>query len=94
MPVNSKQRKKMKAEAHHLKPVIRIGQHGVSEGVVAETDIALNTHELIKVQVQQGERDERLVAIESLCKQTGAELIHGIGKVFIVYRKCQDSQKK
>ena len=87
MPINSKQRKLLKAEAHHLKPVIRIGQHGVTEGVVAETEITLDTHELIKVQVQQGEREERRSAIEELCQQTHAELIHSIGKIFILYRK-------
>ncbi|MDQ6954561.1 MAG: ribosome assembly RNA-binding protein YhbY [Mariprofundaceae bacterium] len=94
MPVNSRQRKELKAAAHHLKPVIRIGQHGVSEGVIAETDISLNTHELIKVHVQQGERNERLAAVEKLCQQVSAELIHHIGKVFIIYRKRQESANK
>jgi len=86
MPINSKQRKALKAKAHHLKPVIRIGQHGVSEGVIAETDIALNTHELIKVQVQQGEREARQTAIDTLCQKTESELVHAIGKIFIIYR--------
>ncbi len=90
MPINSKQRKALKAEAHHLKPVIRIGQHGVTEGVIAETQITLNTHELIKVQVQQGEREARNTAIKELCQQTGAELIHSIGKIFVLYRKRED----
>ncbi len=94
MPTNSKQRKELKAKAHHLKPVIRIGQHGVSEGVVAETHLALDTHELIKVQIQQGERKERHSAIETLCQQTNAELIHSIGKVFIIYRQCKEKKQK
>ncbi|PCI44754.1 MAG: ribosome assembly RNA-binding protein YhbY [Proteobacteria bacterium] len=94
MPINSKQRKALKTRAHHLKPVIRIGQHGVSEGVIAETHIALNTHELIKVQIQQGERDDRHTAIETLCQQTQAELIHSIGKVFIIYRQRKEQTKK
>lgn len=94
MPISSKQRKELKSKAHHLKPVIRIGQHGVSEGVVAETNIALSTHELIKVQIQQGDRDERHTAIEALCQQTHAELVHAIGKVFIIYRQCKEKNKK
>jgi len=93
MPINSKQRKTLKTKAHHLKPVIRIGQHGVSEGVIAETDIALHTHELIKVQIQQGEREERQAAIDTLCQKTKSELVHNIGKVFIVYRPSKDQQK-
>jgi len=94
MPISSKQRKALKAKAHHLKPVIRIGQHGTSEGVVAETDLALNTHELIKVQVQQGERDDRHAAIEILCQKTESELIQYIGKIFIIYRQRKEQSKK
>lgn len=94
MPINSKQRKALKTKAHHLKPVIRIGQHGVSEGVIAETHIALDTHELIKVQIQQGERDDRHAAIETLCQQTQAELVHSIGKVSIIYRRRKEQNKK
>ena len=94
MSINNKQRKALKAKAHHLKPVIRIGQHGVSEGVIAETNIALDTHELIKVQIQQGERTERHSAIEALCQQTEAELVHAIGKVFIIYRQLKEPFKK
>lgn len=94
MSISKQQRKTLKSKAHHLKPVIRIGQNGVSEGVIAETNIALDTHELIKVQVQQGERDERHKAVETLCQQTQAELIHAIGKVFVIYRqKSEQSQK-
>jgi len=94
MSINSKQRKALKTKAHHLKPVIRIGQHGVSEGVIAETHIALDTHELIKVQIQQGERAERHAAIETLCQQTEAELVHSIGKIFIIYRQLKEQTKK
>jgi len=94
MSINSKQRKALKTKAHHLKPVIRIGQHGVSEGVIAETHIALDTHELIKVQIQQGERAERHAAIETLCQQTQSELVHAIGKIFIIYRQLKEQTKK
>jgi len=94
MSINSKQRKALKTKAHHLKPVIRIGQHGVSEGVIAETHIALDTHGLIKVQIQQGERAERHAAIETLCQQTEAELVHSIGKIFIIYRQLKEQTKK
>jgi len=93
MSLNSLQRKKLKTEAHHLKPVIRIGQHGVSESVVAETHTTLDTHELIKVHIQQGERDARIAAAEALCEQTSAELVHHIGKVFILYRQRKEDKQ-
>jgi RNA-binding protein len=90
MPINSKQRKQLKSQAHHLKPVIRVGQHGITDGLIAETNITLDTHELIKVQVQQGEREERSALIEQLCQQTHAELVHHIGKIFILYRQREE----
>jgi len=93
MPMTNIQRKNLKAKAHHLKPVIRMGQHGVSESVVAETNLTLDTHELIKVHIQQGDRDERIAAAQSLCQQTSAELVHHIGKVFILYRQRKQEKK-
>ncbi len=87
MPLTNLQRKNLKAKAHHLKPVIRIGQHGVSEALVAETHITLDTHELIKVHIQLGERDDRASAAQTLCELTSAELVYHIGKVFILYRQ-------
>ncbi|MDX8396386.1 MAG: ribosome assembly RNA-binding protein YhbY [Mariprofundaceae bacterium] len=87
MPLTTQQRKTLKAKAHHLKPVIRIGQHGLTEAVVLETDITLNTHELIKVHIQQEGRENRLNTATSLSEQSHAELVHQIGKISILYRK-------
>jgi len=90
MSLTSKQRKALKAKAHHLNPVIRVGQNGISEGVIQETDITLNTHELIKVQIQQGDRDSRLKDGTLLAEKTGAELVHHIGKIIILYRPAEE----
>lgn len=90
MTLTSKQRKELKAAAHHLKPVVRIGQNGISDGVIQETDTALRAHELIKVQIQQGERDDRRADAAALCEATGAELVHNIGKIFIIYRENKE----
>jgi len=86
MSLTSKERKDLKARAHHLKPVIRVGQNGVSEGVVLETDGALNAHELIKVHIQRDDRDERLKDAAALAEKTGAELVAHIGKTYILFR--------
>lgn len=89
--LTSKERKALKAKAHHLKPVIRVGQNGISDGVIQETDIALCTHELIKVQIQSDDRDGRLQGAQTLAEKTGAELVHHIGKIYILYRVNKDS---
>ncbi|OIO69332.1 MAG: ribosome assembly RNA-binding protein YhbY [Zetaproteobacteria bacterium CG_4_9_14_3_um_filter_49_83] len=90
MSLSSKQRKELRAAAHHLKPVVRVGQNGVSEGVIAEADQALTIHELIKVHVQGEDREERKQDAERLCAATRAELVTNIGKIFVVYRANPD----
>jgi RNA-binding protein len=87
MPLDSKQRKQLKAAAHHLNPTVRIGQHGLTEGVVGETDHSLELHELIKVHVQHGDRHERAAIIAKLAEATRSELVSTIGKVGILYRQ-------
>ncbi|MDQ6987508.1 MAG: ribosome assembly RNA-binding protein YhbY [Mariprofundaceae bacterium] len=87
MSLDAAQKKKLKQAAHHLKPVIRIGQKGISDALVAETDNCLQQHELIKVHVAGEDRDARAALGEELVARVDAQLVHRIGKVFILYRK-------
>lgn len=83
--MDAARKKKLKAQAHGLKPVIIVGQAGLTEAVLAETEIALNTHELIKVKIR-AERDERNSISEKICLSTGASLIQSIGQIAVIYR--------
>ncbi len=83
--MNPADKKKLRAEAHALKPVVMIGQSGLTAAVLAELDIALNTHELLKVRIR-AERDERKLIIEQICTEAGAELIQTIGQIAVIYR--------
>lgn len=86
MSLSSKQRQALRAAAHHLRPVVIIGQKGVTESLSQEADAALTAHELIKVQVQQGEKDYRQQCAEALAEVTEATLVQQIGKTFVLYR--------
>ncbi|WP_120995921.1 ribosome assembly RNA-binding protein YhbY [Stutzerimonas urumqiensis] len=87
MPLTNEQKKEYKSIGHHLKPVLTVAEHGLTEGVLAELDRALNDHELIKVQLRIAERDARQGLLEELCKAGRCELVQTIGKVALVYRK-------
>ncbi|MCP4994334.1 MAG: ribosome assembly RNA-binding protein YhbY [Gammaproteobacteria bacterium] len=87
MPITEQQRRKLKKLVHHLKPVVIIGQKGLSENVLNEIDIALDSHELIKIKLSGGDRNERRAMIESICEQTDAEFIHSIGHIAALYRR-------
>ncbi|WP_038249704.1 ribosome assembly RNA-binding protein YhbY [Ghiorsea bivora] len=93
MSLDNNKKRELKAQAHHLKVIIQVGQHGVSESLIAETNNALNIHELIKVQIQSDDRDERAKAAALLGQQTQAELIHKIGKTFVFYRKKKEDKQ-
>ena len=51
MPLTGKDRAALRAEAHHLTPLVHVGQYGLSPTVIQSLDDALRTHELVKVQL-------------------------------------------
>jgi RNA-binding protein len=85
--LSEKQLKFLRGKAHPLNPVIMIGQAGLSDGVVAETDRALTDHELIKVKVRGADRDARDAMLAQLGARTGSTLVTRIGHVAVLYRR-------
>ena len=83
--MNSADKKKLRAEAHTLKPVVMIGQSGLTVAVLAEIEQALNSHELIKVKIR-AERNDRKLISEKICADKGAKLIQTIGQIAVIYR--------
>ena len=80
-------KKQLRAIGHNLKPVIIVGQKGISETLLAETNRSLNDHELIKVKLASSDRDTRKKQIEAICESCKAELVQSIGKVALLFRK-------
>ncbi len=83
--MNSAEKKRLKAQAHSLKPVIMIGNAGLTPAVLNEIEIALDYHELIKIRVR-AEKEIREQITLQLCQDTHAELIQKIGQISVVYR--------
>ncbi len=84
-------RRKLKARAHALEPILHLGGNGLSEAVIAEIGHALDAHELIKVRAGGMERDEREAALAEICARLHAQPVQHIGKVLVVYRKKPES---
>ena len=89
MALSSAQKKDLKRIGHHLKPIVIISEQGISEGVLAELDRALNDHELIKIRVTVSDRDAKQALINEACQQSGAELVQVIGKMAILLRRAK-----
>lgn len=79
-------KKKLKALAHTLNPTVMIGQSGYTAAVLSEIELALDSHELIKLRIR-AERDDRKQIAEKICSDTNAELIQTIGQILVIYRK-------
>lgn len=86
--------KALKAQAHHLSPVVMIGSAGLTDAVLNELSVALNAHELIKVRVTGDSREERKAIMERICNQLACAPIQSIGKQLIVYRQRPDHPEK
>lgn len=82
----------LKARAHHINPVVMIGQNGLTDSVIKETDAALAAHELIKVRVLGDDRAERIEICEALCEAVDAQLVQHIGKLLVLWRKNTEEQ--
>lgn len=87
MALTDPQRRHLRSLAHHLKPVVLMGQHGLKDTVLAEIDGALTHHELVKVRVAGEDRDERASTVEAIVAATGADLVQTIGHVAVLFRR-------
>lgn len=83
-------RKKFRAQAHTLKPVVMIGQAGLTDAVKAEIELALDSHELIKVRIRSDDREARKQIATEICAAASAELIQTIGQIIVIYRRNPD----
>lgn len=90
MPLTKNQIKFLRARCHDLKPVVMMGQKGLTEALLNELDIALNHHELVKIKLSTEDRELRKQLITELCQRSGAEEVQTIGKTLSVYRVNPD----
>ena len=91
----SKELRQLRALAHKLRPVVTIAAKGLSPTVLEELNRALNDHELIKVKVTVGDRDQRESVIHSVCEHSGAVLVQRIGNIATLLRtNAQANPKK
>jgi len=92
VPLTGKQRRHLRALGHHLEPVVIVGQSGVTEGVIAAVEQALQDHELIKVKINEGP-ETRQEAAARMAEGTGSELVQLLGRTALLFKKrAEDSE--
>ena len=89
MPLSETHRRHLRKLAHHLKPVVIVGNAGLTENVLAEIDTALGHHELIKVKINAADKTERQAIIHKISEQTAASWVLSIGHIAGFYRAAE-----
>jgi RNA-binding protein len=80
------QRADLRSQAHVLKPVVLVGAEGLTEAVLAEIEVHLAAHQLIKIRVFGDDRDNRVAIYDEICDRLGAGQVQHIGKLLVVWR--------
>jgi RNA-binding protein len=87
------ERSALRAEAHALKPIVLIGEAGLTEAVMKEIELGLDSHGLIKVRVFGDDREARITMYETICAQLDAAPVQHIGKLLVLYRPKKEAEK-
>lgn len=85
-PLEPSQRRALRAKAHHLHPIVIIGNQGLTPAVLHEIDGSLMAHELVKLRVFNDDRAERDALLQRICAELDALPVQHLGKILVVYR--------
>jgi RNA-binding protein len=96
LEISPAHKRELRAQAHHLNPVVSISHKGLQEGlqatVLGEIDRCLKSHELIKVRLYSIERDERAALIENVCAALACGLVQHIGNLLVLWRPLPEGE--
>jgi RNA-binding protein len=89
MKLKGKHVRFLRGLGHHLQPFVMIGKEELSSQVVAASNEALDTHELIKVKLQDGCIMDRKDVATELASATKSEIVQILGKTILLYRQAE-----
>ena len=93
IPLNSRDRNALRASAQALSPVVLVGNGGLTPSVLSEIDRSLKAHELIKIRVASGDRNDREDILSQVCTSLEAAPVQHVGKILVIYRQKLDKPK-
>ncbi|AEV20146.1 ribosome assembly RNA-binding protein YhbY [Geobacillus sp. G4] len=91
--LTGKQKRFLRAQAHHLKPIFQVGKGGVTEAMTEQIAAALEARELLKVSVLQNCEEDRCTVAEQLAAGTGAEVVQVIGNTIVLYKESKEHKQ-
>jgi len=91
--MDSRIRKLLRSQAHHLEPVVLIGKNGITDGTIESIDRVLEAQELIKIKFREF-KDEKLSLSEKITELTNSQIVGVIGHTVIIFRQNPDPDKR
>ena len=93
MPLTSKQRKYLRSQAHHLKPIVLIGRLALNKSILKSINQSLDHHELIKIKFND-HKSSKDSLIENINQSLSSETVGMIGNIAIIYRQNKEIDKR
>ena len=94
MTITGKERAELRAEAHHLDPLVQLGAQGITPTLLTSLDDVLRTRELVKVQLGRPVEEKPRAIAERLARETGAVVVQVIGRTATLYRENPELERK
>lgn len=91
--ITGKQKRFLKGEAHHLDPLVRVGQEGITPGLVSAVSEVLERHELVKIKLLENAPTDKNAAGPELAEACGAHHVGTVGRIVILYRRHPEKPK-
>ena len=91
MKLTNNQKKHLRILSHDLRPVVMVGQQGLTDAVLAELELTMTKHELLKVKVRSNGREEKQQIVSKILEFSQAALVQVIGGVLVIYRPFEEN---
>lgn len=91
--LTGKQKRFLRAEAHHLTPIFQVGKGGVNEQMLRQIEDALEARELIKVRILDNCEEDKHDVAEALASGTNSELVQLIGLTVVLYKPSKKNKR-
>ncbi|KPH71208.1 ribosome assembly RNA-binding protein YhbY [Oceanobacillus caeni] len=91
--LTGKQKRFLRSEAHHLKPIFQVGKDGVNDNMITQIGEALEKRELLKVSILQNCVEDKNTVAEQLVDGTDSELVQIIGNNIVLYKESKENKQ-
>lgn len=91
--LTGKQKRFLRAKAHHLSPIFQVGKGGVNDNMVQQISEALEARELLKVSILQNCEEDKDEVASALAAKTEAELVQVIGHMIVLYKQSKNNRQ-